>query len=58
MADDCRKCSDFFARIGQDAEWTKSMSLEELNKVRAKIRVFKCPDCGNEVNLIHIVKPK
>jgi len=58
MVDECRKCLDVFVKTGGDMEWTKTMSLEELNKVKAKIRIFKCPDCGSETSIVYLVNPR
>ena len=49
---------DVFVKTGGDMEWTKTMSLEELNKVKAKIRIFKCPDCGSETSIVYLVNPR
>lgn len=58
MAKDCRTCLDFIDKTGGDMKWVETMSREELNKVEAKTKTLKCPECGSKVHLIYIVKPR
>jgi uncharacterized protein (UPF0212 family) len=55
---DCQTCLDFIDNSGGNMDWVKTMSFEELNKCKAKIKVFKCPSCGGKVDVIYLVKPK